>query len=102
MIMDAAQQTGFITIDEHGKRIAGEGGCTGFLRWLYLNEPKTAAALLARVLPYFITVTEAPPVASRSEIEAEFKELGLPLTLRCQALDLPEYIAQAGPYPCLS
>jgi hypothetical protein len=21
---------------------------------------------------------------------------------RCQALDLPEYIAQAGPYPCLS
>jgi len=50
MIMDAAAQTGFIQVNDKGERIAGEGGCTGFLRWLYLNEPKTAAALLARVM----------------------------------------------------
>jgi hypothetical protein len=47
----------------------------GFIKWLALHKPKTAAALLARVLPYFITVTEVPPVMSRSEIEAQFREL---------------------------
>jgi hypothetical protein len=51
------------------------------LKWLYLNEPKTAAALLARTLPYFIEVSEAPPIMSRAEMEAEFEELGLPLQL---------------------
>jgi hypothetical protein len=44
-------------------------------------EPKTAAALFARVLPYFINVNEVPEVASEAEIEAQFKELGLPLGL---------------------
>jgi hypothetical protein len=48
---------------------------------LALHEPKTAAALLARVLPYFITVTEVPPVASRADIEAQIKEFGLPVGL---------------------
>jgi hypothetical protein len=42
----------------------GRGGCQGFVQWLALHEPKTAAALFARVLPHFITVTEVPPVAS--------------------------------------
>jgi hypothetical protein len=46
-----------------------------------LYELKTAAALLARIMPYYITATEAPPVATRSEIEAELKELGLPAGL---------------------
>jgi hypothetical protein len=60
----------------------GRGGCQGFVEWLALNEPKTAAALFARVLPYFINVGgEVPEVASEAEIEAQFKELGLPLGL---------------------
>jgi hypothetical protein len=33
MIMDPAGETGFITLNEKGERIPGEGGCTGFLRW---------------------------------------------------------------------
>jgi hypothetical protein len=68
--------------DDQGNPIAtGEGGCKGFVKWLALYEPKTAAALLARVLPYFIGVSEVPEVASEAEIEAQFKELGLPLGL---------------------
>jgi hypothetical protein len=32
-------------------------------------------------LPYFITVAEQSPVATRAEIEEEFRELGLPMGL---------------------
>jgi hypothetical protein len=82
MIVDAIHETGFVGKDGQGNPIGtGDGGCKGFIKWLALYEPKTAAALFARVLPHFKTVTEAPPVASRSEIEAEFKEPGLPVTL---------------------
>jgi hypothetical protein len=72
--------------DSEGKPIQGEGGVQGFIEWLALYEPKTAAALFARVLPYFIEVPEAPPIASRAEIEAEFEELGLPMGL----IDYPQ------------
>ena len=45
---------------------------------LALHEPKTAAALFARVLPYFINVgMEVPEVVSEAEMEAMLKELGL-------------------------
>jgi len=82
MIVDAIHETGFVGKDDKGNPIGtGDGGCKGFIKWLALYEPKTAAALFARVLPHFKTVTEASPVASRSEIEAEFKEPGLPVTL---------------------
>ena len=82
-IVAAIQATGFIEKDDKGNPIAtGRGGCQGFIQWLALYEPKTAAALFARVLPYFITVDgELPAVASEAEIEAQFKELGLPLGL---------------------
>jgi hypothetical protein len=83
-IYDAAVETGYIEIDkETGQRIAtGKGGCQGWLEWLYVHEPKTAAALFARVLPYFVdTVDEIPEVMSRSEVEALFREFGLPLDL---------------------
>jgi hypothetical protein len=82
-IYDAAAAAGFLKVDENGNRVAtGEGGCQGWLTWLYVNEPKTAAALLARVLPYFIdTSDEMPMVMSRSEVEASFREFGLPLDL---------------------
>jgi hypothetical protein len=49
---------------------------------LTLHEPKTAAALLARVLPYFISTDgDTPDVASEAEIEVMLKELGLPVGL---------------------
>jgi hypothetical protein len=80
--VDAIDATGFITRDEYGNPVGtGIDGVRGFIKWLALYEPKTAAALLARVLPYYITTAEVPPVASRAEIEAEFKECGLPLGL---------------------
>jgi hypothetical protein len=59
-----------------GRRL---GGVQGFIEWLALHEPKTAAALFARVLPYFINVgMEVPDVVSETEMEAMLKELGLP------------------------
>jgi hypothetical protein len=82
-VVAGIQATGFIEKDAEGNLVAtGRGGCQGFVEWLALNEPKTAAALFARVLPYFINVGgEVPEVASEAEIEAQFKELGLPLGL---------------------
>jgi len=60
----------------------GEGGVQGFIEWLALHEPKTAAALFARVMPYFINVgMEVPEVVSETEMEAILKELGLPVGL---------------------
>jgi len=68
--------------DEDGKPKRGEGGVQGFIEWLAMYEPKTAAALFARVLPYFINVGgEVPEVVSEAEMEAMLKELGLPIGL---------------------
>jgi hypothetical protein len=81
-IVAAINATGFIEKDDKGNLVpTGKRGCQGFVEWLALHEPKTAAALFARVLPYFITTGEVPEVASEAEIEAQFKELGLPLGL---------------------
>ena len=59
MIMDAITETGFVGKDEKDEPIAiGVDGCKGFIKWLYMHEPKTAAALLARVLPYYFGAGE--------------------------------------------
>jgi hypothetical protein len=75
--------TGFIEKAEDGSlQATGRGGVQGFIEWLALHEPKTAAALLARVIPYFISTDgDTPDVASEAEIEVMLKELGLPLGL---------------------
>src|SRR5580658_2269596 len=66
-VVAAIQETGFVGKDDQGNPIGtGEGGCKGFIKWLALYEPKTAAALFARVLPYFINVSEVPEVASEA------------------------------------
>ena len=58
MIMDAITETGSVGKDEKGEPIAiGVDGCKGFIKLLYLHEPKTAAAL-ARVLPYYFGAGE--------------------------------------------
>jgi hypothetical protein len=68
-IVAAINATGFIEKDDKGNLVpTGKRGCQGFVEWLALHEPKTAAALFARVLPYFITTTsEVPDVASEAE-----------------------------------
>jgi hypothetical protein len=54
---------GFTEKGEDGKPKRGQGGVQGFIEWLAMYEPKTAAALFARVLPYFINVgMEVPEV----------------------------------------
>jgi len=52
MIINNAARAGFLKPDEEGKLVAsGIDGCDGYLLWLAVNEPKTYAALLARILP---------------------------------------------------
>jgi hypothetical protein len=53
------QAVGFIEVVDGKPTATGKRGCQGFIEWLALNEPKTAAALFARVLPYFINVSGA-------------------------------------------
>jgi hypothetical protein len=49
-VVAAIQETGFIVKDDKGNPVGtGDGGCKGFVKWLALHEPKTAAALFARV-----------------------------------------------------
>jgi hypothetical protein len=74
---------GYIEKAEDGTpKATGRGGVQGFVEWLTLHEPRTAAALLARVMPYFInTDGDTPDVASEAEIELMLKELGPPLGL---------------------
>jgi hypothetical protein len=81
-IVTALHETGFIGRTKKGKPVAtGEGGVVGYLKWLALHEPRTTAALFARVLPFFIETEAPPPVMSRAELEAEFMDLGLPFGL---------------------
>jgi hypothetical protein len=80
-ILDGISDVGFIGKDKDGNPIAGEGGIRGVVRWLGLHEPKTAAALLARIMPYYTSAPAPPEIMTCSEIEAQLKELGLPLGL---------------------
>jgi hypothetical protein len=78
-VVAGIQAVGFMGKDKDGKPERGPGGVQGFIEWLAMHEPKTAAALFARVLPYFINVgMEVPDVVSETEMEAMLKELGLP------------------------
>jgi hypothetical protein len=62
LIIDVATETGFIKVNEQGVREAiGVDGCLGYLRWAAVNEPKTYLALMARMLPYFVSEAEAKP-----------------------------------------
>jgi hypothetical protein len=61
-IVAAIKETGFIRKNKKGEPVGtGKDGCKGFIKWLALHEPKTAAALFARVLPYFINVSVLRP-----------------------------------------
>src|ERR1700720_3536312 len=63
-VVAGIQAVGFMEKAKKGWK-RGEGGVQGFVEWLALHEPKTAEALFARVLPYFINVGgEVPEVMS--------------------------------------
>jgi hypothetical protein len=65
-VVAGIQAVGFIQKDKKGPK-HGQGGVQGFIEWLALNEPKTAAALFARELPYFTNVgIEVPEPAERT------------------------------------
>jgi hypothetical protein len=82
LIMDAATETGFIKKDEKGELIGtGEDGCKGYLKWLCLHEPRTYAALLARILPYYVATELPDDIMTREETLAELKSRGLPIEL---------------------
>jgi hypothetical protein len=81
-VVAGIQAVGFMQKDKRGRVRRGVGGVQGFIEWLALHEPKTAAVLFSKVLPYFINVgMEVPEVVSEAEMEAMLKELGLPIGL---------------------
>src|ERR1700693_5185404 len=74
-VVAGLQAIGFLGEDNDGQQGGGPGGVQGFIEWLATHEPKTAAALFARVLPYFINVgMEVPEVVSEAEMEAMLLE----------------------------
>lgn len=81
-IMDAITETGFIEKDEEGNPIAtGEGGCKGFIKWLALHEPRTAAAMLVKIIPYYVNLQMPEETMSREEMQAQLQLYGLPMDL---------------------
>jgi hypothetical protein len=82
LIMDAAGEAGFLKRNKRGKAIpTGLDGCKGYLLWLAVNEPRTYASLLGRVLPYYVSTDLPEPILTRDETLAQFKERGLPIEL---------------------
>jgi hypothetical protein len=72
MIMDAAGEVGFIKKNKHGKPTAtGLDGCRGYLRWLALHHPQTYAALMARVLPYYVNAELPEEILSRDDTKQD-------------------------------
>lgn len=62
----------------------GKDGLTGYLMNLAVTEPRVYARLLEKLLPYQLTGRDGGPLqveqyGSREELEAAFKERGLPV-----------------------
>jgi len=93
MIMNNAARAGFMQLGEDGKRMAtGTDGTDGHLLWCAVNEPKTYMALLARILPYYITTDLPRQILTREETLAELKERGLPVELIDHLRRAPEIL----------
>ena len=78
--MNNAARAEFMKLDEHGKRIStGDDGTDGYLLWCAVNEPKAYMALLARILPYYISADlPSKGILSYEETLARLRERGLP------------------------
>jgi len=88
-VLLAAEQVGFITYkhDKKGKLVVsatGVDGLAGYLKYLAINEPRSFAVLLGRVLPMQVTLpdnTSTPDVVYKTveEVRAELREKGIPV-----------------------
>jgi hypothetical protein len=77
-----SKKTHEVSDNKKGKPTAtGLDGCRGYLRWLALHHPQTYAALMARVLPYYVNTDLPEEILSRDETLAQLKERGLPIEL---------------------
>jgi hypothetical protein len=80
MIINNAARAGFLELKD-GKPVAtGIDGCDGYLLWCAVNEPKNYMALLARVLPYYVSPPEptGKGIMTYEETLARLRERGLP------------------------
>jgi len=69
---------GFLELKD-GKPVAtGIDGCDGYLLWCAVNEPKNYMALLARVLPYYVSPPEptGKGIMTYEETLARLRERG--------------------------
>ena len=83
LVMQAAMETGFIRKDaETGEMIGtGEEGTLGYLKWAAIHKADRFIALLSRGMPQHVIADVTPRVLTRTEVEAQLKERGLPVGL---------------------
>jgi hypothetical protein len=93
LVMQAAEETGFIRKDEKTGLVIGTGeeGVKGYLKWAALHKSDRFIALMARVAPkhVFSDVTHRTELTV-TEIEAELRDRGLPVELLDHLLNAPE------------
>ena len=88
-VLLAAEEVGYITYkhDKKGKLVlsaTGVDGLVGYLKYLAINEPRSFAILLGRVLPMQVAVRDtgtSPDVVYKTveEVRAEMREKGIPI-----------------------
>jgi hypothetical protein len=93
MIIDNAARAGFLKLENGERAATGIDGCDGYLLWCAVHEPRTYMALLARILPYYVT-HELPDksIISREEALGQLRERGLPLELIDHLRKAPEVL----------
>jgi hypothetical protein len=92
LVMQAAEETGFVRKDEKGEIIGtGEEGVKGYLKWAALHKSERFLALMARLAPkqVFADVTHHDAVMTREEVEAEMRERGIPVELLNSIMKAP-------------
>jgi hypothetical protein len=92
LVMQAAEELGFLRKNEDGQLVEGEGGTLGYLKWIGINKPDRFVALMARVAPkhVFADVTHRAVSLTASEIEAELRDRGLPPELLDSLRNIPD------------
>lgn len=83
LVMQAAENVGFVEKNEKGEWVAtGKGGTLKYLEWAAVNKSECFLALMARVAPkqVFADITRRS-AKTVEEIEAELRDRGLPLDL---------------------
>jgi hypothetical protein len=98
-VLGAAEDLGFVGMDENGDPIAtGVDGMRGYMRWLGLREPKAYANLLGRILPMTIVAQiDQPKELTLDEaiaaLKAEGRDDELAFYMRKFPLERDEYVS---------